>query len=299
MSGGGGGGNQTMTQSTKIELPDWYQGYAQKGVNLAGQLAQMPYQSYGGTRIAPFTGEQEQGLQMATQRAQQGSPVLDAARQNATKTLSGGYLDIGTNPAWAPMSQRIADAYKYGTAAQTDTAFSRANAFGDNSAYQQTVGQNQRAFGDALSQLAGNLYNQERGYQNQMTGQAPGLAQADYADAQALIGVGDARRQYLQDLSNMQQQDFAGAQNYGWSQLGQLAGLGNQFIGNQGTTTSTSPNPYQTSPLAGAIGGGLAGAALGSSLPALSIGTGALPMAIPGWGWAAGLGALAGGLMSR
>jgi hypothetical protein len=272
MSGGGGGG-KTMTQSTKVELPQWADANAQRGTQIGTQLAQQPYPQYDGMRIAPFSPEQEMGLQMTTDRALSGSPVTNNANTLAANTLGGQYLDPSTNPAWQSGSQALADAYRTGTAATRNAAFSKAGAFGsDNSAFNQYAGMQDKAFGDSLGNLWGNIYNQERGFQNQALGMSPQLAQADYNDAQKLVGVGDARRGYTQDLANQSMQDFYGSQNYGWDQLNKLAGLQSSFLGNSGSTTQTGPNPYQTSPLAGALGGGMAGYSAGSMLGASAMG---------------------------
>jgi len=265
MSGGSSGG-KNLTQSTKVELPSWYEPTAQGAIGAATQLAQTPQAQYGGSRIAPFSPEQEIALQGTTDRALAGSPSIAPAERMATDTLQGKYLDPTTNPIWAPMTQRLSDAYRMGTAAQTDSSFSRANAFGDNSAYQQTVGQNQRAYGDTLAGLAGDLYGRERGYQMQAAGMAPALSEAGYGDCRALAGVGDVRRQYTQDVANMDYEDFLNAQNYGWNQLNRLGGTANTFLGNSGQTTQTGPNPYQSSPFASAIGTGMLGYGAGSML---------------------------------
>lgn len=269
MSGGGGG--KTMTNSTKVELPSWADANAQRGVGIATQLAQQDYPQYQGMRIAPFSPEQEMGLQQTTNRALSGSPVTQNANTLASDTLAGKYIDPATNPAWQSGSKAMADAYRTGTASTRNAAFSKANAFGsDNSAFNQYAGMQDQAFGNSLGNLWGSIYNQERGLQNSALGMSPGLANADYNDYQKLIGVGDARRGYAQDLANLSMQDFYGQQNYGWDQLNRLAGLQSAFLGNSGSTTSTGPNPYQTSPIAGALGGGLtgyaAGAAMGSGL---------------------------------
>jgi hypothetical protein len=245
------------------------------------QLAQQDYPQYQGMRIAPFSPEQEMGLQATTNRALAGSPVTNNANQLAANTLGGQYLDPSTNPAWASGSQAIADAYRTGTAATRNAAFSKAGAFGaDNSAFNQYAGMQDKEFGNSLGNLWGSIYNQERGFQNQALGMSPQLANADYNDYQKLIGVGDARRGYTQDIANLSQQDFYGAQNYGWDQLNKLAGLQGSFLGDSGSTTSTGPNPYQSSPLAGAIGGGTLGyglASMGTAInPWLGAGLGAL-----------------------
>lgn len=278
---GGSSGPKNVTQTSKVELPEWANQYAQNIAKRAYGQSKVPYEQYPGERIADLTPQQTQGLGMVEQYAT-GNQVTPEAQNLLTSTLRGDYLDIGTNPAWAPMSQRISEAYRYGVAPQTDAAFSRAGAFGqDNSAYNQQTLTNQRAYGDALGGLAGQLYLGERDKQGQALALSPTIGQMGYTDAQALIGAGDAYRQYNQDLLNLGYQDWAEQRQYPWTQLQNYANLQPALLGNMGTTTSTGPNPYQTSPLAGAIGGGLLGAGISGGLGAAGI-AGAGPAAIAG-----------------
>lgn len=176
-----------------------------------------------------------QSQRMISDRANAGSPLTGAAQSALLPTLRGDYLDPGTNPAWAPMSQRITDAYSQGTAAQTDAAFNRAGAFGlGNSAYEQQVGRNQQGLGDALSMLAGNIYNQERGRQMQGINIAPFTAQSQYADAERLGQLG-------------QEQTWGPLFNY------------QRLISGQGGGTTNMSQPLYSNPLNGALGGALLG----------------------------------------
>jgi hypothetical protein len=283
MSGGGGGGPRNVTQISKVELPAWANQYAQNIAGRAYGQTNVPYEKYPGQRIAGLTPQQTQGLGMIEQYATN-NPITPEAQNLLSGTLRGDYLDIGTNPAWEPMSQRISEAYRYGTAPQTDAAFARAGAFGQgNSAYNQQVLTNQRAYGDALSGLAGQLYLGERQNQQAALGMSPLINQMGYSDAQALIGAGDAYRQYQQDLLNQGYQDWTERKNYPWMQMQNYANLTPALLGNQGTTTATGPNPNRSSPLAGAIGGGLAGYGLASMAPAaLGLGPYGIPLAIGG-----------------
>jgi hypothetical protein len=224
---------------------------------------------------------QNMGLQMTQTRALQGSPLMNASQQQLKSTVQGDYLDPSTNPAWAPMSQAITDAYSKGTAAQTDAAFARSGAFG-GSAYRDQTGTNQKALGDSLSLAAGNLYNTERLNQLRATQQAPEMATADYQNAQALLGVGDVYRENTQDQLNQQYQQWLQAQQWPYQNLDVLANGIRTSMGGGGTNTTTAPNPYQPNRTAGALGGGLLGYGLGSQLSqnpyagALGAGVGAL-----------------------
>lgn len=263
------GGSKTPSTTTNI-TQQARPGYIDQGFQeryLPGVYAAYDrgYQPYQGQRIADLNPSIQGAMQLTQARAVNGSPVNNAAIRTTTDTLNGRYLDPTTNPAWDSMAGGIIDKYKTGVAAQTDSAFARANAFG-GSAYNEATQRNQQALGVALAGAAGNLYNQERGYQMQAANMAPQLGQQDYRDAEALLGVGDIQRQYSQDLLNQNMQDYYDQVNYPTSQLDMLGrGLTTAMTGTQ-SQLATGPNPYRPSQTAGALGGALAGAGAGSTL---------------------------------
>lgn len=264
--GGGGSSTPANTTSTTVNQPPAFvQPSSEDLLSRATTLSNAPYNPYPGQLVAPLNATQQQGLNQTIQRATDGSPLMNASQQNLTDTVNGKYLDPSTNPSWAPTAQAITDAYSKGTAAQTDAAFSRAGAYG-GSAYQDQVGINQKALGDSLSNAAGTLYNNERTNQLRATDQAPAMAQADYANAQALLGVGDVQRQNTQDTLNQQYQQFLQQQQWPYQNLDVLANAIRTSMGGGGSSVTTAPNPYQPNPTASALGGGLLGAGLGSAL---------------------------------
>ena len=294
MGGIGGGGSSKSTTSTKVELPQWYDPLAKEAAMRGYDQSIVPFQQYGGQRIADLTPEQTQGLQMTADRAM-AAPVTSQATQQAMDTLSGRYLDPSTNPAWTSGQDAITRAYREGVAPTRNALFSQAGAFGaDNSAFNQYAGMQDESLGRSLGGLWGDIYGQERGRQIQALGLAPSIAQAGYMDPQNLVGVGDAYRQFNQDQLNLGYGDFLEQRDYPWSQLERFANLAPGLLGNSGTTTSTGPNPYQTSPLAGAIGGGALGAGIGSLFAdATATGIGAI-----GGPWPLLIGAGLGGILS-
>lgn len=287
--GGGGSSSQpapaNTTTTTTNAPPAFVQPYSEDLLKRAGTLSGAPYQPYGGQMISPMTDDQRAGLTMTSNRARDGSPLMNASQGELQKTVGGAYLDPSTNPAWAPMSKAITDAYSKGTAAQTDAAFAKAGAFG-GSGYQDQTQTNQKALGDTLSGAAGNLYNNERLNQLRATQQAPEMAKSDYMDAQAMLGSGDVQRQEGQDQLNQQYQRFMQAQQWPYQNMDVLANAIRTSMGGGGSSVTTAPNPYQPNRTAGALGGGLLGYGLGQAY-----GGQVAPYA------GAGLGALAGGLV--
>lgn len=289
----GGGSPKNVTQTTKVDLPSWYTPLAKEAAERGYAQSLEPYQQYQGQRIAPLTSEQIEGLTRASERAL-AAPITTQATTQAMDTLSGKYLDPTTNPAWQSGVEDITRAYQTGVAPTRNTLFSKAGAFGaDNSAFNQYATQQEGELGRGIGSLWGDIYGQERGRQMQTLALSPALAQSGYMDAQNLIGVGDALRQFDQDVLNLGYQDFQEQRDYPWNQLSNFANLGPALLGNTGTTISKGPNPYQTSPLAGALGGGLLGAGAYGLL-----GAGPLAFSNPYALAAAGGGALLGGLLS-
>ena len=88
---------------------------------------------------------------------------------------------------------------------------------------------------------------------------APQMAQADYADAERLAGVGAAEEDYRQMKLEDEINRFNFMQNEPWDRLGRYSA----FVqgGNWGGTTT---QPVYRNRAAGAMGGALGGAALGS-----------------------------------
>ncbi|MGX9693793.1 hypothetical protein ACTJNK_25890 [Achromobacter anxifer] len=209
----------------------------------------------------------------------------------------------GANPYLDQAIQKtqgdIARNYAAGTGAQTLAQFRNSGAFG-GSAMQETQDMQNRALGDALSNASSNmrmqdydmqrqmsaqdlarnsqlvesqlgrgdsLWNAERQRQMQAIGLAPGIANSDYQDYQALLGVGDIQRDYNQSQLN---DALSRWQQYADQPYRQLEILANGITGATGggiARTQVGPNPNQTNRTAGALGGALSGAALGTAIP--------------------------------
>ena len=262
------GKSGSPTQTTSTAPPAYAQPYHQQALSAASNIAGTPYQPYGGAQIANFTPEQMAGMDATTLRAMQGSAVGNAAQADATKTLQGGYLDPKTNTA-------LQGAIDYG---QSNIMKQYGGQLGRNFG---NSGVNQEV-GESAGRLASGLYDQERNRMMSAQQNAPNLANMDYTDLQALLGVGDVKQAQNQQFLSLGRNEFDAAQNYPRQNLQTLLGA---VSGMGGYGDTTSPNPYQSSRAAGAIGGATTGAAIGS--------------VFPGYGTAigAGVGGLAGLLM--
>jgi hypothetical protein len=86
MSQGGGSTQTTQTQS----IPPWLQDAAQGYLGAAGQVAQLPFQPYTGQRVADLSPTQRNAIQGLGDLSG-GTPYMDAAQNQLTQTLNGGF----------------------------------------------------------------------------------------------------------------------------------------------------------------------------------------------------------------
>jgi hypothetical protein len=271
--GGGGSSPSTVTQTTTQQLPSYAQPYAEQLMSRGSDLSNKQYTPYTGQRIAGLNANQQAGIGLTQNQALGGFQGQDEGNNLYQQTVRGDFLNPGSNPyldqTFDTAANRMANAYRSGTAAQTDANFGRQGAFG-GSAWNQAQQANQTAFGDSLANLAANTYGQnyaqERGNQLNAMQFAPQMQNMGYTDAKQLLGAGDIQRSYIQDLLNQQYGDWSSAQNQPYANLDVLQKALSGSIGNASTTMQTAPNPYQASPYATMLGGGLATAGLANSL---------------------------------
>jgi len=260
--GGSGGGSKSP--STTSGPPAWAVPYFQNYMNRAQTLSNKPYQQYGGPTYAGMTSNQQQGLNMTAQRAQDGSPINQAAGQELTNTLSGGYLNSG-NPymdALVDKSQGdVIRGYQQSVIPQLDMISARSGSFGNTGVDQSALNAQRQLvsqLGDISTGLRGGAYENERNRMQSAVGMAPTIANQDYVDANALINAGGYQQQQQQGLYDSNRMRFEEQRDAPLRQLGILGGaLGNNY----GNTSTTDPGKGGT---AGAIQGGLGGAAAGS-----------------------------------
>jgi len=193
---GGGGGSSTTTQN---QLDPTVRPFVQYGL----QEAQNLYQNYtpqyypGQTYIDP-SAQTQAALQAAQDRAMSGNPLVPAAQQQQLNTIQGG--NLGLNPFFAnalsgsaqAATQQFNDALS-GIASQA----SKAGRYGSG-AMADMQSRASTNLANSLVNKAGELgysnYAAERAAQERAINAAPALAQADYADIQQLLNVGQTAR---------------------------------------------------------------------------------------------------------
>lgn len=273
MSSGGGGSSQT----TQSGPPAWAVPYFQNYLNRAQSLSNQPYQQYSGPTFAGMTQYQQQGLSDIAQRAQSGSPINQAAGQELTNTLTGGYLNSG-NPYMDALVDKtqgdVIRGYQQSVVPQLDMIAARSGSFGNTGVDQQALNAQRQLvsqLGDISTQIRGGAYENERNRMQSAIGMAPTIANQDYVDANALLNAGGYQQQQSQAQMDAARARFEEQRDAPLRQLGIMGGALGQNYGTQTTAPGAKGNMA-----GGALGGALAGAQLGSIVPGIGTGIGAI-----------------------
>lgn len=198
---------------------------------------------YPGQTIADQSPETIQAQNMITQRATQGSPVMNTANGYLSKVLNGDF--IGANPYLDSQFKRGADQVQ----ARVNSAFAGGGRSG--SGINQEV--MTREMGNLANDVYGNAYENERQRMQQGLLFAPQAANQDYADALQLANVGQAKEGRTQDVINA---DIAKYNYQAQLPLNALANYQQLVSGNYGGST-TMTQPYYSNRGAGMLGTGL------------------------------------------
>lgn len=275
---------ETTTTTTAQQLNPFIQDILTRNYQAARQVAAIPYQAYGGPRIAQFRPQEMQAFQMAEQAAtnQVGSQQLGMATQAAQRAAGYSPQQFQQDVAgfMSPFQSSVVDATMARLAqaraerdAATKAQLAQSRAFGNE---RRGVYEAQLAAEQDLNtaQTLANLYQQ--GY-----GQAAGFAQAlpgqQLAGAQALAGygqqalgnqqayaamlqgAGQAQRGMAQQNLDLAYQDFLNQRGFPQQQLQTLL-MGSQGLPSPVSQTQTTTAPGQSTlgqigSAASAIGG--------------------------------------------
>lgn len=253
--------NQTQTTTQGIA------GYAQPAVNQllgqATQLAQRPYEAYGGERVAGLSGLQNQALGGIG-----GLQPVGAFQYSPTQQFTSGIAQQYMNPFVDVLQQR--EQQRAGQAAAQEGANAvNAGAFGG---YRQGV---QKAIGADLSaqrsmdidrQAFENAQAQFNRYQTQDFQRQQAQDRANQLAQEGALGVygaqlraGATPRDIEQQRNEAAYQDFQNRQNYDWQNVGRLQSA---LSGLPITNTTQSINYGKPSTTSQFMGAGLAAAGL-------------------------------------
>lgn len=256
----GGGSQQVSQQRIDPTVQPFVEFGLQQAKNLYGTGAGPQYYP-GQTYVGPseFT---TQALEAAGQRAMAGSPLAKTALEQQLGTVSGAYL--GPNPflqgAISAAQQPLEMAYRQ-RMADIQSRASGAGRYGSGAQSQLETGATTgylQQLGNVAQQMAYQNYAQERGRQEAAAAQAPAMAATEYNDLQRLLAAGQGQEAYKEQALGADIARFNFLQQAPYSALQSF--LGAVYGAPMGTITTA---PTYRSPVAGALGGGLAGYALG------------------------------------
>lgn len=220
---GGGGGGSTST-STPV-IAEEFKPLANLYTQQATQLANTPWQAYGGQRYADLNNTQQAGIGMVQDRALNGSATMDNAESNLNKFIQGG----NTNPYLDSMVQKAQDSVK----SNFNTSAVNSGSFGNSGLQQQYAA----GLTDVATQMYGNAYNTDQANRMQAIGMAPTFGNAAYQDAGQLLNAGNLQQQQAQNNLDFGYQQYQDAQNTPYKKLQTIGGVVGQA---QGSTSTTS-----------------------------------------------------------
>ena len=277
---------------------NWQQPYQQAFMDKAKAVGGAAYTPFGQSTQVDANPFQQQSWQNTFNRGAQGAPEVSAAREQMTGTIQGqGFKDNPYLSQQNPYLQSTIDStlgditqnYNTTVAPAMGTAMARSGSFG-NSGLQEMQGVQQQNLAKELGRASSNLrfgdyqqkaqmFGAERDRQMQATGAAPGFANVDYTDLNAMQQAGNAMQGQAQGQRTSDFNQYLDAREWPFKTFGsygQAMGAG----GGQSAQTYGQANKP-----ANALGGALAGLQIGSGFKDDSGGN------YGGWG------ALGGGLL--
>ena len=235
---GGGGGSTTQQRIDPILRP-----FITYGLNEAKSLYQSdtpsyyPYQTY----IDP-SQQTQSALQAAQNRAMAGNPLVPAAQQANLATIQG--QNLGLNPYFANALQGaagVATTQFQDALGSIASQASKAGRYGSG-AMGELQSRASKNLADTLTNKAGELmyqnYGAERAAQERAIMNAPQLAQADYADIQQLLNVGQTAADYQRQALESDIARFEFEQNLPYTKLQNF--LSAAYGAPMGSVTTTS-----------------------------------------------------------
>lgn len=256
MSSGG------ATSVTSAAPPQWYSDAAQSYLNQAGQVAQQPYQAYGGPEVAPLSQLQQQALQ-GMGGVMGGTAGTNAANQFAADTIAGGSVNPFMQQVANPVIRQAEEALGRASAGISARFSGAGNSLmGDRAQLAQSRAMEgfSRGLGDALGGIYNTGFENDQARRFQAANLAQNLQSGQMQNFMTGLQGGNVERQYGQQLMDALRGGFNEARAYPQQQLDIYGNALSRAIGGAGQTQTTQ------GPGADRVSQGLGIAALGSYL---------------------------------
>jgi hypothetical protein len=235
----GGGGGGTSSSSSAISYPDELKPLLNNVASLSTQLANTPWQAYGGQRYEDLNSTQQQALQMVQDRASGGSELLDTANQSLTGLLQGGQTNPYLDDMVGRAQQSMVDSYNLTAKPQMEHAQAMSGSFGNSGLQQmQTAQQNQlqQNLGGIATQMYGDAYNTNQANQLAALGMAQGYGNQAYTDAEKLLSAGDVLQNQKQNNLDFGYEQYLNQMDDPYKRLQAMTGVLNNSAGSTTTT---------------------------------------------------------------
>ncbi len=237
MSGGGGGGSSSS--SSAISYPNELKPLLNNVANLSNQMANTPWKPYGDQRYADLNDTQKQALGMVTDRATNGSPVMDQANQTLTSMLQGGETNPYLDDMVGRAQQSMVDSYNTTTKPQMESAQVGSGSFGNSGLQQmqqQSQDQLQQNLGGVATQMYGDAYKTNEANKLAALGMAQGYGNQAYIDADKLLSAGDVTQNQAQNNADFNYEQYLSQQDDPYKRLQAMTGVLNNSAGSTTTT---------------------------------------------------------------
>ncbi len=234
--------NQQVTTSNS-EPPAFVQPYSEEFLQRSADLSQDPWATIpGAERVAGLSPAETLGIDMGTQRATLGSPLNAQAGATLSDMMGGNgaaFSDL-TNRRVGSAQAGIVDQFNMNVAPSTSAAFNRSNTLG-STGNQELEASNRyslaRAMGETEDSIRSNALNQGM----QAAQIAPGIANQDYTDIQALMQFGGQERGIQQAMNDAEFAKFLDVRDDPLRRLNTLASGINTASGGYSQSKTTSP----------------------------------------------------------
>jgi hypothetical protein len=217
--GSSSGSSQSSTDPWKGQqkyLSDIYQ--------RARGLSNEPMEYYGSSTVGPEGARTTDYRNMVADRVEGGSSLLNAAQDQTEGVIRGDYLNANPyrDEAFDAGAEAITRNYKRSMIPGIDSRYAGSGRFGSY-AHRGSGREGQRVLSNELGNLADQFYFQdygrERGFQEEATRAAPGMAAADFDEMAQLGAVGQQEDRYSQAQLDDLVRRFDFGQREPWERL--------------------------------------------------------------------------------
>jgi hypothetical protein len=273
-----------MSTNTLVTVPNWAQDYVKQYAQKAYDLWQQPtFVAYAGAIVASQTQNEADGIAALAARGAGGDSVITKATAFLRDSINGVYLPgtesefvaalalVTSNSTsdFASVSSRIGKKARY--VGDPDSTFlAQALAAGYPATFNARIS----------AAIYADNYSKERVFLDHALSYGVEMGKHPAIDAETLRKAGLANRDYLQNSYILNHKLFIEQQEMAVANLEIFGNMLRALTGSQQTTTSTDPKGNK---VMSAVGGAIAGAAVGSFFGPPGMIIGAFVGGIAGW----------------